>query len=173
MVIHRDGGKVLLAESSEAVGIGAADIGHADERKLSRGVIIASAEEEQGAQLLLALKDRTGLYLVRVRIDEAQHHVVAALVDLAADGLEHVGKEEVAHAAHDDAYRVRLAADKVTRAVVGNVALGLDDREHPAAHGLAHIRPVVEHTRDGAHADPALLGNVLDRHGTTAPDPVC
>ena len=55
MVIHRDGGKVLLAESSEAIGVGAADVGHTDERKLRRGVIIAPAKEEQGAQLLLAL----------------------------------------------------------------------------------------------------------------------
>ena len=55
MVIHRDGGKVLLAESSEAIGVGAADVGHTDERKLRRGVIITPAKEEQGAQLLLTL----------------------------------------------------------------------------------------------------------------------
>ena len=168
MVVDGDAGVVLLPEGTEAVGIGAAHIGYADEGQLRGGVVEPAAQEDEAAELFLPLQDSPLLHLVGVGVDLPEDHGTARSVDLPGDSLEHIGEKQVPGAPDHHADGVGLAADQIPGAVVGDVALPLHHGEDLAADRLADIGAVIENAGHGGNADAALSGNIPDSHGSAS-----
>ena len=164
-----DGGVRLRRKHTVGVGVGAADIGHAEKRNLFGRIIAAPAEEDNAAQALFLFHHRTALNLVVARWDLAHDHRVARGVELLLNGVNDVGVEGVLHAAHHEADRVGADLDEVARAVVRHIPVRLDDGADPSAGIFTHVRTVVEHAGDGADAHVCKLCNILDGHADAPP----
>ena len=164
LILDGDGGIHLVAERPVVVAVGAAHERHVQKRHLGGRVVRPSAEQNQPAQALFALHDGGALDLVVARADLLHDHGIAALGDALFDGADDVGIKRVRPAAHDKADGVGLRAHEVARTVVGYVVAALNNLANPPAVLVADVRAVVEHAGDGADADSAEPGNILDGH---------
>jgi len=166
------GGIFTLGQRTVAVGVGAADKGNVQQCQIGGGVVKAAAQKNDAPQTLFPLHDGAAFHLIVTGADLLHDHGEAGVGDGAFDGADDVGVKGVGHAADDQADGVGFGANQVTGAVVGNVVAGLDSRQHLAAHIIADVRPVVQHAGNGADADTALPGYILDRHNVVVPPTV-
>ena len=164
IVVDGDGGIVLLVQTSEVVGITAADKGNPDHRELRGSIVKAPAQEEQPLQLLFPLKDGPGLDLIPIRADIVQHHGKAAALDLVRDGLQNGREKQISVPSHHHADGVGPGFHQIPRADVRDVGAALHLVQHALAHFLTHVRVMIQHTGNRAYTHTAVFRNVLDRH---------